>query len=288
MAIRKRTRRVVVPVAAMTLLVSSGLWVWTSGVYYRPLPAPACVVRLPFVSLEACANDEGVHFVAMKQRARQWPAIQFGCARHGVYPHGYVFNILGLVVSVLPTQYDGGDYFVSPHAALVLPYWLLIVGAGYLLIVLTPVATWIAPYCRLSKFSGSVAGCICVLFALLNLVPSAWRPGATIRPESIREWVTLTLEPHVDYPEIMLVYGFPFACYRKGLIDGQSVNLFYGAERWMGTTQGNGRFLRGRADGCRCRVGHRVASSLRNPAANSAADQVADADREEAGELSLS
>jgi len=217
----------------MTLIVSLGLWVWTSGIYYRALPTPACAIRLPFVLLQACADGEGVHLLAMKERASQFPAIQFERASYlgnAGYHHGCVVNVLGLVTAVLPTEYCGGDYIVWPHIALVLPYWLLIVGAGCLLVVLTPAATWIAPYCRPSKVSGAAAALVCLLFATLNVVPSAWRPGAAIEPQTIQEWVTLTLEPHTAYSEIMLVYGFPFPCYRNGIIDGQSVNLFYGAE----------------------------------------------------------
>ena len=220
-------RKPAVLAAGMTLLVSFGLWVWTSGIYYRTLPTPGCSVRLPFVGLGACADDEGIHFLAMKQRAGQFPAIHFGRGFTG-YHHGYVVNMLGLVMAVLPTEHNGGDYSVSPHAALVLPYWLLIVGAVCVLVVRTPVFTWIAPYCRLSKLSGGVAGFVCVVFAMLNFVPSTWGPGA-VQPQTISEWATLTLQPAVAYSDIMLVYGYPFPCYRRGIINGESVSLFYGA-----------------------------------------------------------
>jgi hypothetical protein len=232
MAIQACRRKLVVPVVALVLVGSSFLWVWTSGIYYRTLPTPAFAIRLPFVLLQACANDEGVHLLAIKERANQLPAIQFERASYlgnAGYHHGCVVNILGLVMAVLPTEYCGGDYVVSPHTALVLPYWLLIVGAGCLLVVLTPAVTWIRRYCRPSKVSGGAATLVCLLFVMLNVVPSAWRPGAAIEPQTIHEWVTLTLEPHTTHSEIMLVYGFPFPCYRKGIINGQSVNLFYGA-----------------------------------------------------------
>ncbi len=211
--------------AAMTFLVSFVLWVWTSGVYYRPLPTPGCAVRLPFVMLGSCADGEGIHFLAMKQRASQFPAIHFGRGDTG-YHHAYVVNILGLVMAVQPTKYDGGDYSVAPYAALIMPYWLLILGAGRVLVVRTPVFTWIAPYCRLSKLSGGVACFVCLVFAMLNFVPSTW--GSAIEPQTISEWATLTLRPDTTYSEIMLVYGYPFPCYHRGIINGESVNLFYG------------------------------------------------------------
>lgn len=233
MSTGNRARRVAVPVVAMTLLVSLSLWVWTSGVYYRRLPTPVCAVRLPFVLLQACASDEGVHLLAMKERGKQFPAIQFERATYlgnAGYLEGHFVNVLGLVIAVLPSEYCGGDYFVSAHVALVLPYWLLVAGSGWLLVVLTPVARWIAPYCRPSKLSGAAAVLVLVLFAVLNFIPSAWRPGAEIEPQTFEGWVTLTLEPHTAYSEIMLVYGYPFPCYRKPIINGQVVDFFYGAE----------------------------------------------------------
>ena len=212
----------------MTLLVSFGLWVWTSGIYYRPLPTPGCAIRLPFVMLGASANDDGIHFLAMKQRAGQFPEIHFGRGFTG-YHHGYVVNMLGLVMAVLPTEYNGGDYIVSPHAALVLPYWLMILGAVCVLVVRAPIFTWIAPYCRLSMLSGGVAGIVCVVFAMLNFVPSTWGRVPAIQPQTISEWATLTLRPDTAYSEIMLVYGYPFPCYRRAIINGESLSLFYGA-----------------------------------------------------------
>ena len=227
MSIRKPAGRVL-PAAAITLLVSFGLWVWTSGVYYRPLPTPGCAIRLPFVSLGASANDDGIHFRAMKQRAGQFPEIHFGGGYTGSH-HSHGFNMLGLVMAVLPTEYDGGDYRVSPHVAVVLPYWLLIVGAVGVLAIRTPVFNWIAPYCRPSKLSWGMAGFVCVVFALLNFVPSTWGPGARTRPQTISEWAALTLQPDATNSGVMRVYGYPFPCYRRGVINGESVSLFQGA-----------------------------------------------------------
>lgn len=221
-------RKPAVLAAGMTLLVSFGLWVWTSGIYYRTLPTPGCSVRLPFVGLGACADDEGIHFLAMKQRAGQFPAIHFG-RLYTDYHHASVVNMLGLVMAVQTTEYDGGDYSVAPYVALVMPYWLLILGAACVLVVRTPVFTWIAPYCRLSRLSGGVACFVCVVFAVLNFVPSTWGPGAGTRPQTISEWAALTLQPDAANSGVMRVYGYPFPCYRRGIINGESVSLFYGA-----------------------------------------------------------
>ncbi|MCA9175134.1 MAG: hypothetical protein KDB14_11680 [Planctomycetales bacterium] len=231
MSAPSREKKLVATIVALVFFGSTLLWLWTSGVYYRPLPKPGCAIRFPFVSLEAGANEQGVHFVAMRQSGRQFPTIRFETRFSGVagYHHSHVVNFLGLMIAVLPTAYDGGDYSVSPHAALVLPFWLLIVGAGYLFSVLTPIATWLWPYCRLSRRSCAAGGFVLALFAALNVVPSAERPGAAIRPRTISKWVELTLQPSLAYPEVMLTYGFPFTCRHKGFINTKPVDLFYGA-----------------------------------------------------------
>jgi hypothetical protein len=203
--------------------------------YCRPSQTPAIAIRLPFVLLQCCTSEDGIHFIAMKQNSNQGSAIQFERATHlgyagSGYHWGYFINILGVVMAVLPKTTGDIDYIVSPYVALVLPYWLLIIGTGFLLVTKTSTARWISPFCRPSKVSGIVAVIICLFFLLMNFIPSAGRPGAKIKPQTFHDWITLTLEPETTYSDIMLVYGFPFPCYRKDIINGQTVNLYHGAE----------------------------------------------------------
>jgi hypothetical protein len=208
------------------------LRVCTSHIF-GTLPTPACALRLPYVLFQSCALDEGVQLLTMSVPGRQFPSFEPGRATYlgnAGYPHDFVVNILGLVIAVLPTTYDGGDYLVPPHAALVLPYWLLILGSGWILVGVSPLVAWIKPYCRWSKSPAWIAGIVFLVFALLNLTPSASRPGAAIHPATVLEWVALIVFPRAAHNDILLEYGFPFPCYHKGYINGESVTTYHGME----------------------------------------------------------
>jgi hypothetical protein len=232
MATSIRTRKIIPLLAGISLAVSLGLWWWTSGICYRPLPSPAIAMRHPFALLQACADDDGIHFLAVKNSRLQFPAVWFGRASYlgnAGYHHALVVNLLGVVIGVLPTTYHDGDMIVSPYAALVLPYWLLIVASGAALVVTTPLAAWLSRYWRPTRMSAGAAALVCGLFLVLNVIPSAWRPGALIQPQTFREWAMLIVEPEVEYSDIMLEYGFPFCYYRRGIIDGETADSYHGA-----------------------------------------------------------
>lgn len=146
------------------------------------------------------------------------------------YHHGFVVSGLGFTVAVLSKTHHGGDYVVSPYVAFVLPYWFLMVMSGWLFLHYSGIIALLRPYCRLSRMSICSAVAVLVTFAVLNLAPSAWRPGSSIQPEGLMGWAALTFAPGSSYSEIMLEYGFPFECYRRGIINGESVNYFYGAD----------------------------------------------------------
>jgi hypothetical protein len=213
----------------VVLLGMAFLRVWTSGVYYRSLPNPACAIRLPLIEVGIGADDKGVDLRVVKNAGSQYPAVHVGGMNNMTDRHGYIVNCLGFVIAVLPTRYDGGDYSVEPYAATVVPYWLGIVGAGFLLARMSRVRAWLAQYRRPSRLSGYAAVAVLLFFAVMNLVPSAWRPGMSIRPHSFGEWLDLIFRPGSAHSVIMLNYGFPFRCYESGLINGQSVDYFYGA-----------------------------------------------------------
>lgn len=197
----------------------------------RSLAKPTCVVRLPFVEFRMCADDDGLGFLAMQEPANNFPAIQFGSAfnlGNARSHHGSAVNILGLVMAVLPRSIDERCYIVSPHVALVIPYSLLIVGAGGLLIVRTPAAKWIASSGRWSPASTWTAGGVVLLFAILNTIPSASRPGAAIHPQTIYEWITLIFEPQTAYSELTLIFGFPFSCFKKVILSENMANSLLG------------------------------------------------------------
>lgn len=232
MSIRDCIRQTAAPLAAVTLLVSSILWVRTWAISHTHPETPVCAVHLPSFFLQTCAREDGVHFLAVLQNTVHFASIQFRPATFfgsSGYHVGSVVNILGLVIAISPFAHTDGDSHTAPYAAAVLPYWLLIVGSGSVLIVNTAAAAWLRRCGRLSTVSGMAAAGVVALFAVLNLIPSAWRPGASIQPQSLEEWVTLMFSPHTAYSELMVIYGFPFSFWHRGIINGQYVDQFYGA-----------------------------------------------------------
>jgi hypothetical protein len=78
------------------------------------------------------------------------------------------------------------------------------------------------------------AALVLVLFLLSNLVPDTnrpGRPGTAIRPPDVFEWCRLIFIPS-SYRDLDLRYGFPAVCYRRQIIDGQTVQSFYGSDHF--------------------------------------------------------
>jgi hypothetical protein len=212
-------------------LVVVGIWLWASAIHhYRPFRRPSCAVRLRSLLLQATALDNGVHLLCLRDESSRAVSIRFerlSFLGNAGYHNGTVISFLGFTVAIL-THTDGGrDYIVPPHAAVVLPYWLLIIVCGYASLRFSGIGRRLVPFCRFSRLSWSLVGIAALVFLALNCVPSAWRLGAAIRPDSIRGWLQLTFRPSA-YPEICLDYGYPFVCYRRAIINGEPVEVFHG------------------------------------------------------------
>lgn len=229
--IRSNTPRRAMAAVFFVLLVSAtGLWLFTSGIFCRPQPKPSLAVRAPRLLLQATALDNGVHHLCLWQQSNRHTSIQFDRVTYlgnAGYRHGFVASFLGFTFAILKQASGGTDYIVSPHAAVVLPYWFLIIISSLGFLWFSGIGRLLASYCRFSRFSWWLMGITMLVFLTLNCVPSAWRLGAAIRPDSVTEWLNLTFSPST-YPEICLSYGFPFVCYQRGIINGKSVQIFHG------------------------------------------------------------
>src|SRR5690606_36075427 len=53
---------------------------------------------------------------------------------NGGYHHGYGFELLGFAFSLMPHEFDGGDYMVPPYVAFAVPYWFLTVATALLIL----------------------------------------------------------------------------------------------------------------------------------------------------------
>jgi hypothetical protein len=220
--------------SAVLLAAAVFLWFWTAGVYYRPLPRLGIGVAALEWRFSAIASDDGVHFGLAQGSGNQLEFRWRGFNRPS-YHHGLVANLLGVIVAVQPYTYNGGDYFVSPNAGIVLPYWFLIVASTYGVMRWTGVAGWLAPYCHFGKAAWGVMLATGLAFLALNITPyknplagSSYDPGKSTA-QYIDEWATFTFAP-ASLGDIEQHYGFPF-CYREvGYKGGQRVELYYGAE----------------------------------------------------------
>jgi len=216
-------------VSLVVLGVAVGLRLWTSGIYYRPLPTPAASLKLPGFLNQVCAFQDGLHFRCSRDPWKPMVGFQLGThLTHVTYRHGCVLSFLGFTIAVLTRTFHGGDYVVSPHAALVLPYWFVILGAAGSCLAFSGMAKQLKRWCRFSVYSSCAMAVVLLTFLVLGCMPSAWRPGSAIIPSTWSQQMALIFHP-TRYGEACLNYGFPFVCYTRGIIAGKTVDFFYGA-----------------------------------------------------------
>ena len=210
------------------------LWLWTSGIYSQSLPRLGVSARAMGVSVSAIASDDGVHFRFAKEFGSR-PELRWCDFNRPSYHHGLVFNLLGIIVAAQPYTYNGGDYIISPNAGISLPYWLLLATIGYGVLRWSGLLRLLAPYCRFGIPALVVMSIVGLTFLGLNVIPHANYAAARIFDPGVSsaqragEWVRAIFDP-ASLGDIELNYGFPFCCYEVGFINGQRVELYYGAE----------------------------------------------------------
>ena len=78
---------------------------------------------------QATSHRRALHLLLMSDDLGQPPIItteRLTYLGNAGYHHGYGFDVLGFEVALLPYGFSETDYTLSPYAALVVPYWLLI------------------------------------------------------------------------------------------------------------------------------------------------------------------
>jgi hypothetical protein len=218
------------------LLLAAGLflWYWTSGISYRTLPRLGVSAGAMGLSVSAVASDDGVHF-RLWQDFGSRPEFRWRDLNQPGYHHGLVLNLLGVIVAAQPYTYNGGDYIVPPNAAIALPYWLLIATASYGILRWTGLLHLLAPYCRFAIPALAVMAIVGLVFLVLNVIPGP-NPAAGSVSESgvssvqrVDEWLRKFFDP-ASFGDIEQHYGFPFTFYEVGYMNGERVELYYGAE----------------------------------------------------------
>ncbi|MEJ7638027.1 MAG: hypothetical protein WKF75_08615 [Singulisphaera sp.] len=225
------SRKAPTTLSFLLLVASISLWAWTSGFpgHGRPRRGPSIAIELPGPVAMMYAGDNGVHFKCAWWNSRgRAVTIRFDRTAPGRYAFGLVANFLGFTIAALTHTYTESDMIVPPYVALVLPYWFLILLFGRAFLRISGISGLVSPYCRFSRYSYWPMAIVALTFAILNCIPSAWRPGAMIIADDLSGWARLIFNP-ASYPEICLHYGFPFICYRRGIIDGKTDHFFHGA-----------------------------------------------------------
>lgn len=231
----RRPRSIRLAIAcALLLALAVFLWVWNAELSYRTLPRLGVAASGLKLRFSAVASDSGVHFQLHSGFGQRFE-IRWRDFNRPAYHHGGVVNLLGVIVAVQPYTYNGGDYIVSPNAAIALPYWFLIVAPAYGVLRWAGIAAWLAPYCRFGRAAWGVMLAVALVFLAFNLTPyknplagGSYDPGKSAS-QYINEWLQFTFDP-ASLGDIEQHYGFPF-CYREvGYIGGKQVELYHGAE----------------------------------------------------------
>lgn len=132
---RRVWRIYVVLTASLALLVLSSWLRWRTSTVDRDgrLPVPALSLGFPGGILQSWARQDGVHFLAMagnnRYRIQLEPLSHYGASGYNNF--GTCTRLGDFTFAFLTEMVLDYDYYVSPHAALVVPYWCLI-GTGLL------------------------------------------------------------------------------------------------------------------------------------------------------------
>jgi hypothetical protein len=207
---------------------------WNAEFYYRRLPRLGVAVEALQWRFCTIASNDGVHFWLAQRYGKRFE-FRWRDFNRPAYHHGGVVNLLGVIVAVQPYTYNGGDYIVSPNAAIALPNWFLIVAPAYGVLRWTGIAAWLAPYCRFGRAAWGVMLAVALVFLAFNLTPyknplagGSYDPGKSAS-QYINEWLQFTFDP-ASLGDIEQHYGFPFCCREVGYIGGKQVELYHGAE----------------------------------------------------------
>jgi hypothetical protein len=113
-------------IALLLLSLSAGLWLYASGIYYRPLEPLGIAWRTQGLVFQTFSNKGAAHFVVVAEQPEfnlSFESARPSYARIARYHHGSLVDAFGFAVAWLPKQFDGGDYTVRPYAAVAVPYW---------------------------------------------------------------------------------------------------------------------------------------------------------------------
>jgi hypothetical protein len=203
------SRRVKVCCSAIAFALSSGLWLHSSGIYYRPLEPLTFAVRGPGALCQWCSQRSALHVLLMRTYSAKWPSVHLHRQTYldiaDSRPEGVGFRLGGFALRVLPRTYHGGDYAVSPYAGVVVPYWLTTTALALVLLTCSGLARRLKPYLRFSRYAVPFMAVTALAFAWLNLAPAATYHQGVLRQ-----------------------YGFPQIYLQRAMDNGRTLDFFMG------------------------------------------------------------
>jgi hypothetical protein len=176
-------KRIELTFLLLCLLTSVGLWLYSAGLYYRPLPPPAFSVAGHGRIFQICSQQGAIHTVLMWDVPGQ-PSVHFSGVLNvggGLYHHGLGFDLGGFVLRLLPHTFNGGDYIVAPFAAIVIPYWATTTGVSLLLLWVSGLYARLRPCIHFSKYSVPLMTVLSVVFVAANVYPWTTRHDGVLR-----------------------------------------------------------------------------------------------------------
>jgi hypothetical protein len=175
-------KRMELTLLLLCLLASVGLWLYSAGLYYRPLPPPAFSATGHSFVFQICSGRGAVQ-TTLTWGYPEEPSVGFSSVPNldrGEYHHGKGFSLGGFAVQLLLHEIWEGDYNVPPYAAIVIPYWATTTGLSLLLWV-SGFYPRLRPYMRFSKHSVALMAVLSVAFVAANVYPWTTRHDGVLR-----------------------------------------------------------------------------------------------------------
>jgi hypothetical protein len=201
-------KRIELTFLLLCLLTSVGLWLYSAGLYYRPLPPPAFSVTGHSLVFQICSERGAIHTILTWGFPVE-PSMGFSRAtnlgRFGHHPYGQGFDLGGFVLRLVPHEIWQGDYNVPPYAAIVIPYWATTTGVSLLLLWVSGLYARLRPYMHFSIYSVALMTVLSLVFVAANVYP----------------WTT-------RHDGVLRCYGFPATYLTRAVRNDETLSFFMG------------------------------------------------------------
>lgn len=132
---RRLWRKIIASVFSLAIVVVAVVLWWSTTHVNRHgrFPKPTAAIHVPGGFLQATGMENGLHCICMRDHLSRSISIQFDRATYlgnGGYHHGSISSYGGFTIAIPTETPRDTDNLVSPHIAIVLPYWFLVAFFG--------------------------------------------------------------------------------------------------------------------------------------------------------------